>query len=362
MPWLKRNLYLVIGVVVALGLLGFAGFFLFQKIAKDREATAQVAAATDQLTALVNRDPHPGTETVDNISAAKEEEQRLAAFLSQVRQFFQPMPLPQELSSREFRALLDNTVSQLQRRAERSGVEVPKDYWFTFGSQKNTVDFKPNALPILVSQLGEIKALCEILFGAKVTQLTSVKRVAVTSEDNANITDFLGKKIQTNQWAIVTPYEITFQGFSSELADVLEGLVQSPISFVVKNIAVAQATQQQTQADGYPTPYYPPQGMYPPGRAPAAGGMPPELAARYGLSSRYGGRPGPMPAPMPVAPPPPRPTGNRTVTLVEEKPLNITLQIDVVKLKPAGTPYTAPSSPEAEPASDPAAAAEAAAQ
>ena len=40
----------------------------------------------------------------------------------------------------------------------------------------------------------------------------------------------------------VMPYEVTFRGFSSELSTALEELYKSPVFFVVKNIAVIEAT------------------------------------------------------------------------------------------------------------------------
>ena len=40
----------------------------------------------------------------------------------------------------------------------------------------------------------------------------------------------------------VMPYEVTFRGFSSELSMALEELYKSPVFFVVKNIAVIEAT------------------------------------------------------------------------------------------------------------------------
>jgi len=69
MQWIKRNLFLVLGGVVALGLLGFAGFYLFAKIQQDQGVTGELDSATQKLETLAKRDPYPNPE---NIAAAKD--------------------------------------------------------------------------------------------------------------------------------------------------------------------------------------------------------------------------------------------------------------------------------------------------
>ena len=133
MQWIKRNLFLVLGGVVALALLGFAGFYLFAKIQQDQAVTDELNAATQKLEALAKRDPYPNPE---NITAAKEEGKRVQGFLGDVEKHFLPAPYPQELSSMGFRTYLDNTRAKLLADAQRAGVEVPTNYWFTFAAQK----------------------------------------------------------------------------------------------------------------------------------------------------------------------------------------------------------------------------------
>ena len=45
----------------------------------------------------------------------------------------------------------------------------------------------------------------------------------------------------TNELAVLTPYEVTFRCFSSELAAVLAGLASSPYALLVKTINVELA-------------------------------------------------------------------------------------------------------------------------
>ena len=140
MQWIKRNLFLVLGGVVALGLLGFAGFYLFAKIQQDQGVTGELDSATQKLETLAKRDPYPNPE---NIAAAKDEGKRLQSFLGDVEKHFQPAPYPDELNPMEFRTYLDNTRAKLLSDAHRAGVEVPTNYWFTFAAQKGAMTFSP---------------------------------------------------------------------------------------------------------------------------------------------------------------------------------------------------------------------------
>ena len=52
MAWIKRNLYFLIGGVVALALLGAAVFYLFTKNQMNNELTEKLDAAYGELTQL----------------------------------------------------------------------------------------------------------------------------------------------------------------------------------------------------------------------------------------------------------------------------------------------------------------------
>jgi hypothetical protein len=317
MAWVKRNLGLVIGGVIALALLGVAGFYLWTSYQKDSEVTAQLDDTTQRFKTLLNRPLHPGDERgkVNNIELVKEENKRLEQFLSGVRTKFGKREIPTNISNRDFRALLDNTVHDLQKSADSLGITVPgkKDYWFTFAPEKSAVEFKN--VEMLTHQLMDVKDLCEILFSAKIHDLAGIRRVPASSDDN-NATDFLSteKKPTTNEFAIVTPYELRFQGFSSELARVLDRLVTAKRCFVVRTIGVDKAPTEDASA------------------APTS--MPSFLMdPRYG-GGRYGGRYAP---PAPVAAPSAAPRRPSNILLDENK-LLIVLQVDAVRLKDPPAP------------------------
>jgi hypothetical protein len=242
MAWVKRNLGLVIGGVVALALLGVAGWYLWTKIQEDQEVTQQLDDTTQKFQTLLQRPVHPGTENgkINNIEIAKEENKRLLAFLQDVRSRFGKSDIPTNISNRDFRALLENTVNELQKTADTLGITLPqKDYWFTFAPERTQVEFK--SIGMLAHQLMDVKELTEILYNAKVQDVKGIRRVPSSSDEN-NTTDFMtDKKATTNEFAIVTPYELRFQGFSSELARVMEQIVNAKNCYIVKSVAVDKA-------------------------------------------------------------------------------------------------------------------------
>ena len=304
MVWVKRNLGLVIGGAVAFVLLAFAVYFLWSKRSEDQLVTGELEQATARYTELLNRPVHPGDDQgkVNNIEIAKEEVQRLNAFLGQVKSKFGRSNVPSNISNREFRALLDNTINELQRTGDQLGITLPqKDYWFTFAPQKTAVEFK--SIDMLTHQLLDVKELCDILYQAKVQDIKGIRRVPASSDDN-NAQDFMtDKKATTNEVAIVTPYELKFQGFSGELARVMDRLLNANRCFIVRSIAVDKAPDDSAQQQ--------------------MGAMP-----MMDPRMRYGGRY----APQPQAVQPQRSSRPANVLLDESK-LLIEMRVDVVRLK-----------------------------
>src|ERR1041384_6451967 len=119
MKWLKKNLALVIGGVTALGLLGFAIFFLLTKRQAVDEVTAQLNEQTEELKKLTTRDPYPNQE---NVESARREQKKRAEFLQNITQSFAPVASLTNVDSGAFKHLLQTTISDLERDAEKAGV------------------------------------------------------------------------------------------------------------------------------------------------------------------------------------------------------------------------------------------------
>lgn len=323
MPWIKRNLVFVAGGGMALILMGVAAFFLFSNLQKDKAVTEELNQQISELRRISEQEVHPGTESVDNIGAAKKQEQQMHEFLGEARKLFVPVPTYQKTDDRGFNNLLGLTIDELQNGASNAGVVLQPQYAFTFQAQRGKLTFAPGSIEPWTAQLSEIKAICNILYEARVNALEGLRRVPVSPDDPAGTADYLSTTIVTNDISIVTPYEVTFRSFSGELGAVLDGILRSTNCLIVKTINVEQSKIPVAGAN----PSFPQSVQINPGYFP-----PPAIQSGRD-ASRYGGveaiaRPI---APTAVAP---RPMATASQIFLSEKPLRVTLLVDVVKLKP----------------------------
>jgi hypothetical protein len=277
--------------------LGVAGVYLCQTLQHDRKASEALNVATRELERLDRRDPYPN---VENIRAAQKEVSRLHEFLGEMQKHFASAPTPQELNNATFRTLLERARSTLVADASKAGVELPSDYWFTFGAQKGVMTFAQAALPALSAQVVDIGILSEVLFGARVNALSWMRRVPVESHDSLGSQDYLDAKPTTNKWATVMPYEVSFQAFSSELASILDALTRLPQCYIVTNLVVEPASANAGATEA---------------AANQSRGIP--------RDQRYFPR-------MPMVPSPP-PVARGPVTILDEHLLRITFSLQAVR-------------------------------
>lgn len=325
MPWIKRNLFFVAGGLVALVLMGFAGFFFFSNWKKDKAISDELNQQISELNRLYNADPYPDT---NNISAAKQDERRVREFSKNAHKLFVPIPPYQKTDDRGFNNLLLNTIYELQTGASNAGVELPPNYAFTFTAQSGKLTFTPGSIEPWTAQLSEIKTICNILFDAKINALEGMRRVPVSVDDQtAGGMDYLTATIVTNDISIVTPYEVSFRSFSAEIGAVMDGILRATNCLVVKSLNVEPSKVPVggvNPENPYPTttPGYNP--AYQQGRYGAARDT---FESRYGSPELRG-----LPAPNPLTGRPALP--NVPTVFLTEKPLHVTMLIDVVKLKP----------------------------
>lgn len=334
MDWIKRNIGLVGSLAVGLVLLGVAGWFLSMKKETADGATTQLDEATQKLKTLYNRDPRPNQE---NIKAGKEDAQKVEAFVASLEPHFIPPQLPKDITGRSFGLLMDEMLNSLRQTAKRYSVKLPQDYKFGFASQATNVNIPAESLSSLVLYLHDVDALGRAVFSAKVNSIEGIKRPSVPSDETLGSLDFLTEKPVTNEWTIATPYEISFKGFSPNIAEVLAALQKLKSFVAVKNMSVGPASADQ--ADGTP------------GGASGLGmrmdsmpaGPSSSDMARYGLGgggggSRYGRAPRAFAPVVPVAPVAPRTHG----PIVDEQLLQVILSLDIVRPVPAQKNQPAP--------------------
>ena len=321
MGWIKRNLFFVIGGVVALGLLGAGGFYIYKDWTRNSDASDKLNEIYSTLKSLQQQKPAPGNEKIDNTKIAKDQNQQLRAWLADSGKYFQPIPaIPAgNVTSEAFAGELRRTVDALQHEADNAGVSLPPKYDFSFSAQRPLVKFAPGSLEPLAVQLGEVKAIVETVFSARVNDFDSIQRVRVSDDDATGPAgDYLDDHAVTNDLAVITPYVVTFRSFTPEIARVISAFATSSNTFLIKaiNIQPAGAAAADANAGGMPA------------------GLPPGALPPGALPGRYGGEYGLLPPGSPAQPAPPVTGKGGLQTVLKEQLLRVSLEVGLVKLLP----------------------------
>jgi len=326
MSWIKRNLSFVIGGLVAVGLLGSGGYYIYQSWSQNGAARDSLNETYNDLDQLTRKTPSPGNDQINNIDIAVAQRKQLTDWMTSVTGLFQPIPpIPQGMTvadSATFRTALAVTIKQMQEAAAAANVSLPPNYGFSFEAYRNQLNLPVASLPDLSVQLGEVKAITDILLNARVNALDGIQRLRISDTDTAGPgTDYLDDQATTNNLGVLTPYAVSFRSFTPEIAQVLAGFAACSNAIIVKSISVqpaggTDANGMATGPDGNPVNPMNPMGN-PPGMMP---GMAPGMPPGYGME-----RP-------PVAAPPS--THGGLPTVLKEQMLSVKLQLAVVKLLP----------------------------
>jgi hypothetical protein len=332
MGWIKRNLFFVVGGVITLVLLGAAGYYIYKGWSANSDASAKLNELYATLSQINQEPQQPGNDKIDNMQTAKDQDKQVEAWISQAVTYFHPVPSipPSPVTSKTFSSALNTTVYQLRQEAKSANVNFPPDYNFSFQAQSTKLTISSGLEP-LAEQLGQVKAISEILFGAGVNDLLSIQRVRVSDDDaTATASDYIDDRPVTNSLAIVTPYLVTFQTFSPELAKVFVGFATATNPFIAKLVSVQPANPSgapELTANPAPMPQMAnyPHGIVPvnPHDVPGAGYPPPGYPP--GVPPGY-----PPPQAMPAA----SPGRGGLQTVLKEQLLRIAVQVEIVKLLP----------------------------
>lgn len=351
MPWIKRNLVFVISVIVGVILIGLAGYFLYSKIDQNEAIRQELDHQVTELKRLLGNDPSPADDA-DSVAAIKREEARVVKLMEESRGTFNPiLPFPGKADDAQgFKSVLELTVAYLQQTATNAGIMLPSGqraqgsvYAFTFGQLRPPLQYPEGDIPGWLAQLSEVKSICDILFKAKINALEGIRRIPMAPKYDFGA-DFLPPSVPaiSNNVAIMTPYEVTFRGFGSEIASVLQGFITSSNCYIVKTFSVdhsnwvppiTQTTPTVLSPTGVPRPAPPPRDLTPDE----------QFKLRYGIDAnaqnvnRYAPR-----SPAILNPGAPAQTNNGPVTVLAEKPLRVTMLVEVVRLINPNKPATNP--------------------
>jgi hypothetical protein len=159
MGWIKRNLFFVIGGVLTIGLLGFAGFYIFKGWSANTDASQKLNELYATLQQISQEPSQPGNDKIDNSQVAKDQEKEMRDWIAQAKDYFRPIaPIPAgQVTSKTYATALGTTIYQLQEEAKAGGINLPPQYNFSFQVQSTKLTISSGLEP-LATQLGEVKA------------------------------------------------------------------------------------------------------------------------------------------------------------------------------------------------------------
>jgi len=267
MGWIKRNLFFAIGGVIALVLLGGAGFYTYSSWQRNNEAIDKLGKIYGTLKQINSVKPLPGGEKINNIKLAQDQEKKLHEWMNEAKSHFKPIaPIPNpangQISPQLFGDSLSRTIARLQSEAAAAGVSLPPAYSFSFQAQHGAVKFAAGSLKPLSEQVGEVTVISEILISARVNGLEGIQRVRVSDDDvKGQQSDYINELPYANNLAVLKPYRVTFRAFTPEIAQVLIAFAASPHGTIVRSVNVqpaSAATSSGGRTAGMPPSAYPP--------------------------------------------------------------------------------------------------------
>lgn len=304
MAWIKRNLFFAIGSIVALALMGCGIWYLLSNMGVNKGTQQKLDEAYNQLDTLSQQ----GT---GDIAGVTNQTQQLREVIEKFRNQFKSIPpIPNkdvnQISSQDFISVLPVTIAELERSAALASVTLPPQFGFSFEAERALTRLAPGSAGPLAVQLGEVKAICDVLYAVKINSLDSIRRERVSPDDEVGSpTYYLEKKSTTTETATLTPYEISFRCFGADLSALLTKFASSPYCFVVETLRVEPGEGYTTGGGGY--------GGY-------GGYGNPEVPATRGYQM--------TPATTPTA----GATKGGLTTYLDEKPIRVTLGLEIVKL------------------------------
>jgi len=249
MVFLKRNLFWIIGGILSAALL--AGAWIFTSGANEKRATA--LAELEQYTNVVNRlastSPYPSREMIEKI---KRDTAAVKAFTTNAETLFR-YEKPPRMGSQQFKVHLINTLVAMQSQATNYNVILPPNFNFTFKHLLPMPNLLPYSVEPLSIQLRDIQEIAQILFESRVHSINSFAREPAYPREPGGAVlmyDVATRTNLTTDKAIFTstPYRFTFTGFTTELTEVLNRFARAKRFYVVKKIEVAGTRSADVQA------------------------------------------------------------------------------------------------------------------
>ncbi|MBC8325185.1 MAG: hypothetical protein H8E27_06125 [Verrucomicrobia subdivision 3 bacterium] len=261
--YLKRHMLILVGLLLALGFVGYGYKFMTDAAAgrvEQDKAFEKVKSRREKIS-------NPGNNIkIDeaNIGKIQDEVNALDKLIVESGTVIRAGVEHQAMAGNDFTTHMVSVIKQLNRAAEEQQVNLPRDpssksdvqfpYYFTFFeviTKEHGVS--EDKVPELQVQLEDVETIVNILLGSRVQSIELIQRNRVTKEDvgATRPNDYLKeRKKYANSVAVVRPYRIKFHCLSGGIAKSLSGFASEELFYVVRKFEVKQAGANSASSGG----------------------------------------------------------------------------------------------------------------
>lgn len=237
MDWFKQNPKLGALVLLAVILIGGAGYFAFSASGELTRQKEDFAAKTGTVNRLRSAQPFPNEENLGLIRGeADQAAQLLADLAGKIKTGGAPFDPAQQPA--EFQDKVNKEVGRLAALAKEKNTAWPEDFHLGFENYQTQLP-SPAATPLLGQQFLAIAHVASVLLDAPVRSIVSLTRppleVEKNAEENAAAAGATSEKLSP---LVLAPFDVEFVAEESQLRSVLAAIVGGEPTIFVRLVEV----------------------------------------------------------------------------------------------------------------------------
>jgi hypothetical protein len=228
MNWIKSNKFLTGFFAVMLVGIGVLGYFLFSASSEFDTTADTYRGKADELNRLRHLPLYPNARNLKALEAQKSDAAKLVAkFQEQLATREFPAD---EITPQQFQDRLKEQVTDTVKRAGEAHMELPKDKFYLGFDPYESRPPEPEAVGPLTRQLKAIQWVMDKFIEAKITQLTSLKRIPLPEEKSLASAANNNRKQDRQERAgrelvSMFPVDVELVGRQRSIADALNAIV-----------------------------------------------------------------------------------------------------------------------------------------
>lgn len=238
MNFFRENPFLSGILLVAVVVVGAAGYFASQSHSLLQETKELYSQRVGQLHALQNRAPYPSQE---NLLRITEEVEQFKASLVDFEAALAKMnpPLREDVTPQFFQDELRKVVSELSRSAAATNVQLPANFYLGFDEYRTALPSQ-EAAPALLRQMEVLDGIVKKIIEAGVARIDAFVRHPLPSEKQEAT-----PAAESEQAPVVVKanLDLSFTGDQVRLRRVLNELVRAPQFTILRSLELENSAK-----------------------------------------------------------------------------------------------------------------------